>query len=446
MARRAEHKGIERLTALEVKRAGPGVHSDGGNLYLRVSIDAAGNTKRQWTFRYVSPVHRVVDADGNESPNGMRREAGIGNADKVSLLAARQVAARFRDEIAQKKDPLDGEAELKAARRAKLEAEVSAKRAEKSRERNTLRRVCQAFHERAIEPNRTPKHSAQWINSIEQHLPEKLLETAAEDIEATDLLDALLAIRAEVPETARRVAQRVGLVLADAKLRKLIPNNPHADIHHALRESKRDRLKVKTNFAALPFAEMPAFMKKLRAAAGMAPLALEATILCASRTSETLGATWDEMDLEKGVWTIPASRMKANEQHVVFMPKRAVDILKETKKLGSSYCFPSPVDDRGPLSNMAMLNVLKRLGVGGRTTTHGFRSSFSTWAYEVAQRNRPDIARQDVIEAALAHQEGNRIKAAYSRSRFDDDRKELLTLWSAYLDSKPPRAAKSRGK
>ena len=436
MARSADKRGIERLTALEVKRAGPGVHSDGGNLYLRVSVDAAGKIKRQWTFRFVSPVHRVIAADGTETPNGVRREAGIGSAEKVSLLAARQIAARFRDEIAQKRDPLDGEAQLKAARRAKVQAEDGARKAEQSRERNTLRRVCRSYHERVVEPSRTEKHAAQWINSIEQHVPEKLLNAAVEEIEATDLLDALLAIRTEVPETARRIAQRIGLVLADAKLRKLIPNNPHADIRHALRETKRDRLKVKTNFAALPFAEMPDFMKRLRAAEGMAALALEVTILCASRTSETLEATWEEMDLDKRVWTIPASRMKANEQHVVFMPKRAVDVLKETKKLGSKYCFPSPVNPDQALSNMAMLNVLKRLGLQGRTTTHGFRSSFSTWAYEVAQRSRPDIARQDVIEAALAHQEANRIKAAYSRSRFDDDRKELLALWSTYLDSK----------
>ena len=441
---RTPGRGFERLTALQVKRAKPGLHSDGGNLYLRVGEDASGRVTRQWTFRYTSPTHRILDDQGNETLVGKRREAGLGNAEKVSLLAARQAAAAFRDQLALKRDPLDLLAEQNAAADAVKQAEVAAKKASQSRQRNTLRRVCRDFHERLVEPIRTRKHGAQWINSIEQHLPARLLDAAVEEIEATDLLDALLKIRAEVPETARRISQRVGLVLADAKLRKIISNNPHADIRHALRESKRDRQKGRKNFSALPFAQLPDFITALQAANGLAAMALEFTIRCVSRTSETLGAVWDEIDLEKGIWVIPAERMKAREQHVVFLAERAMEILKDTKKLGAPHCFPSPTDWDQPLSNMAMLAVLKRMGLAGRATTHGFRSSFSTWAYEVAQRSRPDLARQDVIESVLAHQEANRVKAAYSRSRFDDDRKELLALWSGYLDIKTEKKGETQ--
>ena len=141
--------------------------------------------------------------------------------------------------------------------------------------------------------------------------------------------------------------------------------------------------------------------------------------------------------------------MKGHERHVVFLPPRAVEILKETKQLGGAYAFPSPQRTNRALSNMAMATVIRRMNesdakpiwvdpkYGSAATVHGFRASFSSWAYEVAQRLRPELAREDVIEACLAHQETNRVKAAYSRARFDDDRRELLGMWTVFIDSKP---------
>jgi len=436
---RTKTRGIERLTALQVKRAGPGVHTDGGNLYLRVGQDAEGNVTRQWTFRYTSPVHRVIDADGNVTQVGKRREAGLGNADKVSLAAAREQAARLRDAIALHRDPLD---ELRAAdegARAKKQAEIAAKRAERMRDRHTLRRVARDYHERVVAPHRSDRHAAQWISSIETHVPATILDRPIEDIEAKELLDLLLSLRTTVRETGRRIAQRLGLIFADAKLRGLAASNPISDIRPALRESKRDRQKSVKNFAALPFAKITGFVGKLRETSAMASLALEFLIRTAARTGEVIGAKWSEVDLDARIWTVPASRMKAGEPHTVFLTGRAAAILAETKKLDSVYCFPSPVNEKQPLSNMAMLNVLKRFKVDGRTTVHGMRSAFSSWAYESCQRQRPDLARQDVIEACLAHQEANKTKAAYSRSRFDDDRRELLQLWSAFIDSAPAK-------
>jgi len=291
------------LTALQVKRAAPGVHTDGGNLYLRVGQDADGNVARQWTFRYTSPLHRVIDADGNVTNVDKRREAGLGNADKVSLAAAREQAARLRDAIALHRDPLD---ELRAAdegARARKQAEIAARRAERMRDRHTLRRVASDYHERVVEPHRSDKHAAQWISSIEMHVPATILDRPIEEIQAKELLDLLLSLRTTVRETGRRIAQRLGLIFADAKLRGLVSSNPISDIKPALRESKRDRQKSVKNFAALPFAEVPGLVRKLKETSAVASLALEFLIRTAARTGEVIGAKWIEVDLDVRIWT-----------------------------------------------------------------------------------------------------------------------------------------------
>jgi integrase len=430
-------RGIELLTPNEVKHAGIGVHRDGGNLMLVVRPRANGQgLKRAWVFRYASPVHRIKD----EKTGGMvgkRREMGLGSADDISLVKVRELARKNREAVALDEDPLDIKAEGFTAKQAKKKAEAARKLAEKNRDRDTLQRVVREYHEQAIEPHKTGKHAQQWLNSIEQHVPALLLAKPIEDVTAPELYDMLMKLRAEVRETSRRVAQRLGMVFADAALRGKILANPMAAIKPMLREAKGEKKKHRTNFASLPFAEVPGFVGRLHDEAGVSPLALEFLIRTAARTGEVIGATWTEVDLDAGVWTIPAEKMKAHEQHQVFLSPRAVEILTEVKKLGSAYCFPSPVDKDKPLSNMAMLTLMKRMKVAA--TVHGFRSSFSTWGYQSAARARPELARGDVIEACLAHVEANAVKAAYNRAKYDDDQRELLKLWSEFLDSKPAK-------
>ena len=141
-----------------------------------------------------------------------------------------------------------------------------------------------------------------------------------------------------------------------------------------------------------------------------------------------MGATWSEFDLHVGVWTIPAARMKGGESHTVHLTPRALEIIESMLPMEQPFVFPPPVLDKKPMSNMAMLNVLRRMKFHKRTTVHGLcRATFSTWAYETA------AARPDVIEACLAHKETDRIKAAYNRAQFSADRKELLFAWSRFL-------------
>jgi integrase len=170
-------------------------------------------------------------------------------------------------------------------------------------------------------------------------------------------------------------------------------------------------------------------VEELRRQPGIAARCLEFTILTAARTGESIGAKWAEFD--GALWTVPAERMKAEEEHKVHLSERALAILEEMRALGSPFVFRSVREPTRPLSNMAMLTLLRRMKRAD-ITVHGFRASFSTWA------NETGVARPDVIEACLAHREGDKIRAAYNRAQFASERRKLLALWAAYLDGREP--------
>jgi integrase len=192
----------------------------------------------------------------------------------------------------------------------------------------------------------------------------------------------------------------------------------------------------------VPYRETPALIARISAAEGIAARCLELAVLCAARTSEVLLAEWSEFDLDAAVWTVPSHHMKLREAHTVYLSQRAVDLLDSLKQMGldERLVFPSPVTldrpvaERKSLPSMAMLTVLGRLGVRDRTTVHGLaRATFITWANETA------AARPDVIEACLAHEEANRVRAAYNRSEFAEERRALLAKWADCL-AQPPAA------
>lgn len=408
---------INLLTVRAVMAAEDGGHSDGGCLVLRV-VDGAS----RWVFRYTAK-------------SGRRREMGMGpcyrdNAAVTgqSLVLARKAAAEARELIAEGKDPID---EKQATKRAAAAAD-RAKRAATKRESLTLARAARAYHERVIEPSRSSKHARQWLQTLESHVPEAIWTKTIASVTAAELLDMLLELHGKIPETALRVRQRLDAVFEDAVFRGQCSGNPAGAIRRKLREQAGDR--ERGNFAALPFPEVPAFMRHLRQREAVAARALEVAVLTASRTSEIIGATWAEFDLQARVWTIPARRMKAGEPHTVFLSPRALEILEHMKALGQESVFPAA--DGGPLSNMAMLTLLRRMDADKRTTVHGLcRASFSTWAYETA------AGRPDAIEACLAHREADRIKAAYNRAQFAAARRKLLLAWHDFVLGAQPAAA-----
>jgi integrase len=364
---------------------------------------------------------------------GKARRASLAQADE-SLWKAREGADDALRLLRAGVDPVD---ERKRQREAAQAAEAQ-KKAKREAERWTLARCARDYHERVIEPSRSSKHAAQWISSLENHVPPALWHKPIADITAPELLDALLGVtkheRARrvsgnrIPETTRRIRQRLDAVFEDAVLRGRATMNPAAAIRRAMREAQPARA-AKGKFAALRYREAPALMARLRGMDGTAARALELAVLAAARTSEVLFAEWGEFDLDAGLWTVPAGRMKAKEAHVVYLSPPAVELLRAQAGSHTRWVFPSTMKDDAPLSNMAMLAVLGRLGVRDRTTVHGLcRATFSTWA------NETGAARPDVIEACLAHRESDKVKAAYNRAEFTDDRRALLAKWAAYLD------------
>jgi integrase len=233
------------------------------------------------------------------------------------------------------------------------------------------------------------------------------------------------------PETASRVRGRIESILDWAKVRGLRQGeNParwrgHLD-HLLPAKSKVRRVK---HHAALPYAELPKFIAELRTQEGVAARALEFTILTASRTGETIGAVWDELNTSEKLWSIPADRMKAGRDHRVPISSRALEILRHEHDLRTSdYVFPGGKAGK-PLSNMAMTEVLRRMG-RGNITVHGFRSTFRDWAAE--RTNFPN----EVVEMALAHAVGDKVEAAYRRGDLFEKRRRLMAEWATYCNAR----------
>ncbi|WP_052736324.1 tyrosine-type recombinase/integrase [Aquincola tertiaricarbonis] len=412
------------LSVRAVQTAGDGDHSDGGNLMLRARGGSA-----TWVFRYTAAT-------------GKRREMGLGPVHRsnpaqtgLSLTCARELAAEARTLLQRGVDPIDERDQRRVVQREAVEQVKAAK----TQQAMTLARAARDYHQRVIEPSRTPKHAAQWISSLENHMPAALWHAPVSTITAPALLTALTAIQpherarnltadARLQETVQRIRQRLDAVFEDASFHGWCSTNPAAAVRRKVREGMPRR--ERGQFAALPYREAPEFMCRLRAAEGVAARALEFAILTAARTSEVIGATWQEIDLDTALWVVPAARMKAGEDHAVYLTPRAVSLLRDLQQLGKAYVFPSPRLDGGPLSNMALLAVLGRMGERERTTVHGLcRATFSTWA------NETGAGRPDVIEACLAHEEGNRVRRAYNRAGFADERRTLLQAWTDFLST-----------
>jgi integrase len=271
---------------------------------------------------------------------------------------------------------------------------------------------------------RNGKHQDQWISSLKTYAFPILGRIRVDLIETSHVIDVLQPIWIAKPETARRVRQRVGLVLDWAKAKGFrTTSSPTREIGRALPEHK-SRQKHHT---ALHYNDVPGFIRELRAsgASNATKGALEYLILTASRTTETLRLKWSEVDLENALWSVPAERMKSGRAHTVPLPDRALEILRSAKPLRScegSFVFESRPGK--PLSNMSLLMVMRRMNVAG--VPHGFRSSFRTWAAETTNHPR------EVAEACLAHVTPDKVERAYQRSDFLQRRRAMMEAWARW--------------
>jgi integrase len=375
----------------------PGRHADGGNLYFKVDSDGS----RRWVLFYRSQCKM--------------KEMGLGGAKSVSLATAREIASKLREQLAAGIDPIE------ARNKARREAEA-AEAAERGR--LTFGKAAEDLIASKGAAWRNAKHRAQWQQTLSV-LAADLTDRPVDAISTADILAVLKPIWTETPETAQRLRGRIESVLDFARCHGAMPlEAPNlarwkGHLEHMLpRASKLTR----GHHSALPYADVPAFMVHLREQKGVGALALEFTILTAARSGEARGATWAEIDLDAGLWTIPASRMKGAREHRVPLSGRAVEVLREVRPLGGELVFPGL---RGrPLSDMSLTAVLRRMGIN--VTVHGFRSSFRDWCGNETQVPR------EVAEAALAHALADKTEAAYRRSDALAKRAAFMAAWANY--------------
>jgi integrase len=396
------------LTPLAVKNAKPGRYADGGGLYLVVKDSGA----RSWVYRYM--LH------------GKRRDSGLGpaGADSVTLASARDEATKLRLKIRAGIDPLAEKQQEKAAAKA---TEQAAKVAGV-----TFGEVA-ASYIAANEGNwKNDKHRQQWRNTLATYVYPVIGDLPVASISTAHVLTIIEPMWNAKAETADRVRGRIETVLDAAKARGYREGENPARWRGHLAQILPARARLsRGNHKAMPYEELPAFITKLRSREAVAAMALEFAILTAARTGEVLGARWDEVDMNKAVWTIPAARMKAGKEHKVPLSPRAIELLTKAAGLGSEWLFPSA--NGGKLSSMAMSMLLRRMGVA--VTVHGFRSSFRDWAAECTGYSH------EVCEMALAHTIGNKAEAAYRRGDLLEKRRRLAHDWALFLDTPKGEAA-----
>lgn len=370
----------------------PGRHADGGNLYLYVGKSG----KRSWVFMF--------------RWHGRIREMGLGGLNAVTLAKAREKAASARALLADGISPMDARAHTKAV--------------------PTFGEMADSFIADLKSQWRNPKHIAQWQTTMLKDVP-SLRSMPVDRIETGHVLHALKPIWSAKPETAGRIRGRIERVLDAAKAKGLRSGENPARWRGHLENllPKRQKL-TRGHHAALSFDKVPEFMGELRKRDAIAALALEFLILTAARSREVRGATWGEIDLETGVWTVPAWRMKAAREHRVPLSARALAILGQVQPLAGAkpdaVVFPSTKGT--PLSDAAFSALLKRMQIGGAFTPHGFRSSFRDWAAEKTSFPR------EVAEQALAHIVGDATERAYRRGDALEKRRELMQGWGHWCE------------
>lgn len=389
------------LTVASVRAAKtPGSYQDGKGLFLLVRPSGS----RSWMLRI--------------QVKGRRRDFGIGKASDVSLADARDEADRIRQLCLAGIDPVE-------EKKKRLAAPPP-----------TFKEAAKKLHAELKPSWREGKHQDDWLSSLDRHAFPKLGKITVDKIDGPLIRETLLPIWLVVPETARRVRQRIGAVLDWAYSQNL--RDTEAPLRSVSKGLPRQPTK-KTHFEAMPYTEVGRFIETMRTKAGtIGRVAMEFTILTASRSGMTRGAKWDEFDLDAAKWTVPGDRMKGGDAHEIPLPARALAIVKELKETASGdLVFPgNPLRGRErPMSDMTLTKVLRDAKLP--YTTHGFRSSFRDW---VAEKTN---IKGEIAEAALAHVVKNPTERAYHRTKYFDKRRKLMEAWAGFLarDAHQPRGA-----
>lgn len=394
-----------RLKPVTLTKLDAGMHSDGGGLYL--NVEPSGS--RSWILRTMVC--------------GKRCEIGLGALTTKPLADARIDAMNLRAKARKGEDIL---AERRAQKEAQARGPVP-----------TFEEAALTVHGTLAETFESETHAYNWKQSLKTYVFPVFGKKTVDRVDSADVLQAIGPIWTEKADTAGRILRRVKTVFdycivkghrtVDVNGVKVTMPNPCAAIRMALPKQN----KKENHHEALPFAELPPFIEAMHKtnSALTVKLAFEFLILTAARTGEVLNARWNEIDLESRVWSIPAARMKMKTAHKVPLSARSIEILKLAKQFNDAeFVFPGRSAGQ-PLSQMAFLMVLRRMGYDG-LTAHGFRATFKTWAEE---KTKFDSL---VIEASMAHAVKG-IERHYLRTTFMDERRKLMDAWTRFAVAAP---------
>ena len=389
------------LSPLEIRRLlRPGRWSVGGVDGLALQVTDSG--ARSWVLRI--------------AVGGKQREMGLGSFPTVSLAEAREKARRHRAQLGEGADPI-------AARRAA----VSAAAADRSSQQTFAEVAGQyiALHRKSW---KNEKHGAQWTSTLQTYADPVIGSLLVRDVTAAHVIRVLEPIWTSKTETATRVRSRLELVFDFAAARGLRegPNPARWRGNLDAAFPKASKVAKVQHHAALEVGGVGVFMSRLRGQSGMGARALEFAVLTAARSGEVRCATWSEIDMPAALWVLPAGRMKSGREHRVPLSKPAINLLRALRGgTAGGLVFPGM---RGPLSDMSLTAVLRRMNV--KVTAHGFRSTFRDWVAEFTDHSN------EVAEMALAHAVGDKVEAAYRRGDLFEKRVSLMSDWAAYLESK----------
>jgi integrase len=373
--------------------------TDGGGLYLQVQP----NGSRHWRMKYYF--------------QGKEKLLALGTYPILTLAEARGKRDQVKKLLADGKDP-------------------SAVKKEKKREairqsRNTFESVALEWHEKQ-NGKWTASHAARIRRRLEINVFPYIGSRSIAEIDAPELLDCVLRRMEKrgALHLVRRVNQICGQVFRYGIVTGRCQRDPSSDLRGALEKRKAG------HYAALDIKEMPEFLTALERDERLyarTQRAIRLLMLCFTRTTELIHATWDEFDLENAVWEIPAERMKMRRPHVIPLSRQAIEILYEQKTetghLNTKWVFPSQVRPKRPMSNNTVLFALGRMGYKGRMTGHGFRALAMS-----AIKERLGY-RHEVVDRQLAHLPGNNVDRAYDRAQFLEERTRMMQEWADYLDA-----------
>lgn len=372
-----------KLTAKQINQtSGPTTLNDGNGLYLKIRESGS----RSWFCRIRHPQTKKL------------KDRGMGSYPEVSLIDARRMLPHIREQLVQE-----------TSTRQKVP---------------TFREYAEVFIDRKAPEWRHPKHKQKWTNTLENHAHLIIGDLKIQDIETHHLITLLTPIWTTKTETAVKLRQRLEMII-DAATVEGFYNSPNparwrGHLSHLLPDPNKVR-KV-THYPSMPYQEVPSFIGELRQREALSARLLEFVILTACRQSEARLATYDEIDRDTRIWTIPASRMKANREHRVPLTDRMRALIDECLN-DSVYLF---AEYGNPLSINALRMLMNRMGVG-KYTPHGFRSSFRDWASENS------LFKAEPIEMALSHYSTNQTGKAYARSDMLAYRSSLMRKWESFL-------------